>query len=116
MNKTEITKLFEDVADEELLFLVRGSSPAAPETLREYGRRVLHYARLLHAINSTAQKAARTEANEAFALADAMEAAQGNLIRLAEDAAGLTAANPEIATHDFKEVSLAALKGHDARE
>lgn len=81
MTKDEVAKLLADIPDYELLFVVRGTHPAAPETLREYARRVLHYQRISGypetiegaEIAAKAQAQARAEANDAFTMADMME-------------------------------------------
>lgn len=89
-----------DVPDDELVFVVRGSHPAAPETLREYGRRVLHYERLkqypLSDEGAQLAKAgavrARSDADAAFNMADRMEQGDVHQQRMVDERrAGLTA-------------------------
>jgi hypothetical protein len=63
------------IPEDEPIFIIRGSDPAAPETLREHARRTLHIARRTIGTLS-AQKDARAFADKAFALADRMEALQ----------------------------------------
>jgi hypothetical protein len=73
MNKDEAIKVIQDLPDDEELFIVRGSHPAAPETLREFARRELHRSRLDEAGTPSLQRQARLVADEVFSIADRME-------------------------------------------
>lgn len=78
MTKRELLEsALADVPDDEQLFIVRGSHPAAAETLREFARRTLHY-ELHRGKSSTAetQAEARRAADDAFTMADLMDAPQ----------------------------------------
>lgn len=104
-----------DVPDDELIFVLRGSNPAAPEALREYARRVLYVERMaqtrvpdnsskadVRRIVAERQQQARADADAAFAMADRMEALAPEWIAEAETAAGLRA--------DTKNAELEAAK------
>jgi hypothetical protein len=78
-----------DIPEDEPVLIVRGSHPAAPETVREFARRVLHHERWAgRASTEETQRDARQLADRAFALADQMEAYQGEQrqARLREEA------------------------------
>lgn len=92
MTKAEAIKLLQSIPDGELLFIVRGSHPAAPEAVREFARRVLHTARFSGKVmqagkDITAQlrDEARQIADDTFAVAERMESAlrKGGLERMA---------------------------------
>lgn len=81
-----------DVPDDELIFVVRGSHPAAPETLRTFAQRVLALETIAMKQTPESKAAARKLANDVFAMADRMEAHEANApVREAERKAGLTA-------------------------
>jgi hypothetical protein len=84
MTKADAIAALAEIPDDELVFVVRGSHPAAPETVREFGRRVLHAARWgaragtpeLIEQSRRAASEARVLADRAFAMADLMEQQQ----------------------------------------
>lgn len=114
MTKDDIVALLDEIPDDEPLFLVRGSVPASRETLHEYARQCLYYGALTDAISARAQKAARDEADRAQTLAQEIREKYGDIVALAEAAAGLTAANPEQAAYALRDASIEALKAHGA--
>lgn len=100
MNKDLLVQTLADVPDDELVFIVRGSNPAAPETLREFARRTLHYQKLRqYSLDEAGAEQAKKEAgearvtaDEAFAMADRMERGETHNARKADEMrAGLTA-------------------------
>lgn len=77
MGRDEAIAALQDIPDGEEILIVRGSHPAAPETLREYARRILHMERIAYYSNPRQQRDARAEADRVFAMADRMEQQQG---------------------------------------
>jgi hypothetical protein len=82
----------EGIPDDELVFVVRGSHPAAPETLRTFAQQVLKIERYSRLSSEESRAEARRIADETFALADRMEQHQVHeRVREEERLAGLTA-------------------------
>lgn len=121
MTKAELLEQIATWPDDELFFVIRGSNPAAPETLREYGRRVLHVERMsqvsvpsgstkeaVRRITADRKQTARTDADAAFALADRMDALAPDWLVAAETAAGLRA--------DTKNAELEAARDAEAAQ
>lgn len=121
MTKRELLEAIATWPDDELFFVVRGSNPAAPETLREYARRVLHVERMSQTRvpdNSTKEEGkrifsermqkARADADAACAMADRMEALAPEWLAAAETAAGLRADTKNAELEAQRDAELAA--------